>query len=350
MRNGDFFRQRAAEDRYVVKDFAPANRLVMAAGYPGEGKSIVDQAMLYSVTYGAPFANIFPTVPGNVMFLDSENRWDILQKRCQKIIRGLEMDDYRKQGEVDFQHYSGFLFDDRSTWGPILREIDILRPSIVSVDHLLCFHRHNENSSKEMKLVKQGIDEVMARQNSTLYINHHFNKADIKGSFMKRLRGSTAIYADTDIAFEVRALSRKRVGNSIRLEKVGLIFQPRKDITPTPVRLRIDEGDDWLRVAYDGDYEPVDDPRMDYLAHKLYHDIFLQCSGEWQVDEVKRYIGGYANVDEVRTCLQFLEHNLRLITSERKGRGGGFHYSLSNPSGEQVLSCPWCNNDFRMPD
>lgn len=348
MRSEEFFRSRPEEASYVVEDIVPNNRLIIAAGYPGEGKSIVGQAILYSVAYGAPFAGIFPTVAGNVMFLDAENRWDILKHRCQKIIRGLEVDGYHRIGDVDFQHYTGFLFDDRSTWGPTFREIDALQPSIISVDHLLCFHHQNENNSDKMKLVKQGIDELMARRNSTLYINHHFNKTDISGSFRKRLRGSTAILADADTAFEVRALSRKRVGDNIRLEKVGLIFQAKKDITPAPIRLRIDEGDGWIKVVYDGDYEPVDDPRVDDLAHKLYHGIFLQDGSEFTVDDVKRHIGGYAKDEEIRYCLRFMEHNLKLLTSERRRRGGGFHYRLHNPSDAEYLVCPWCNERFRV--
>lgn len=326
----------------------PANRLVLAAAYPGEGKSLIEEVMLYSIAYGAPFAAKYDVTPGHVMFIDSENRRDILASRCLKIIKGLEMNGYSKKRDVDFQHYSGFLLDNKSTWPAILNEVDAIKPSIIVLDHLRCFHNQTENDSDSMKKVTDALEKLMAQQNSTVYVNHHFNKTDQKGTFLKRLRGTSALLAITDTAFEVRALSRKTIGDTVHLEKVGMIFQPRKDLTPKPIRLKIEEGDDWLTMKYDGDYQPVDDPRLDDLAHRFYHHVFLEQGGIWCVNDVRDEISGYAKDDEIRGTLRYMEETLNLITSIRKGLGGGFNYSINNPSGATKLECPWCKQSFAV--
>jgi len=347
MKNGQFLTQTLTHrSNYIVDGLIASNRLNLWASPPGEGKSIVAGALGYSVAYGAPFLNM-PVDCGNVMFIDSENRYDILKSRAIKIKNGLAIDGYKMKGKVDFQHYSGFLLDNNSTWPAIEAEIKAIEPSLIILDHLACFHHQNEDREDKMKIVTDAIEKVMTIKDSSVLVLHHFNKLDI-GSFFKRLRGSSALYAKSDAACEVRTLSV----NQGRLEKVGLIPQPRKDITSAPIRVRIDEGkddegEDWLKLVYDGTYKPLDDPRTDDLAHKLYH-VFLGPNAEQlTVKAVLAIVERYAPDPEVRAGLRLLEHGKGLITSERKGLGGGFHYTLTpNTTGHKYMECPWCNKRY----
>lgn len=342
MRNGCFLKQTAHSSQadYIVEGLIPANRLNIWASIPGEGKSLVAEALLYHIAYGVPFLGM-KVNSGSVMLIDSENRKDILVSRLNRIKEGLKRDGYNMQGEVDIQHYSGLLLDDKTTWHDIVCEIAELRPSLIVIDHLAAFHHQNENREDQMKKVTAAIEILMSLTGSSVLILHHFNKQD-SGTFFKKLRGSSALYAISDAACEVRTLSKTEDG---RLEKVGLIPQARKEITLSPIRIKIEEENDWLKLVYDGTYKPMEDPKMDFLTHKFYH-IFLEGQTEKSIKQIIRISAGFASDADIRSCHRFLEHNLGLITSERKGKGGGFYYRLCYPSSAEYIDCPWCNQRF----
>jgi len=327
----------------LVDTLFKTNRQVLSGAYPGEGKSIFGHFLSYCIAYEAPFADIFGVTPGNVLIIDAENEWDVQEERASKIKRGLEMDGYTKKHKIWWEPHPKFLLEDDTTWQPILDIIDDLKPIMILLDHLRAFHLLNEDKSNSMTKVNGGLLILQTRQGSALFINHHLNKKDIRGKFRDRLRGSSAILANSDIAIEVRALSRKRIGDKDYLEKFGIIFQPRQELTPSPMMLRIEEGTDYMKLHYEGDYHPVDDPRIDDLAHRFYH-LFINPGVEkvLTVNMVRKKIQGYCSDTELRLCLRFLEYNRGLITANRKGLGGGFHYRLTTTSG----LCPWCRQNY----
>jgi len=237
MRNGHFLTRTRQSNTYIVDKLLAPNRLSLWGSCPGEGKSLCAGALGYAIPYEANFLNMGVTL-GNVMFIDSENRLDILQSRALNIKKGYEKDGYSMKGDVDFQHYSGFLLDDKSTWQKIEQEIRGLSPSLIILDHLACFHHQDEDRETSMKRVTTALEELMGVSNSSILVLHHFNKSD--GTFFKRLRGSSALYAKTDVACEIRALST----NNGRLETIGFIPQARKEITPDSLRIKVEEGTD----------------------------------------------------------------------------------------------------------
>ena len=331
MRNGDFLTKTPTSPTTgIVGSLVQPNRLGLWASIPGEGKSLLAEAMLYHIAYGAPFLDMKVTV-GNVMIIDSENRYDVLTSRIKKIKQGLEDAGYKKQGEIDIQHYSGLFLDDKtkSTWADVANEILAVNPSLILIDHLAAFHRQDENSESQMKKVTAGIEELMQIRGSSILVLHHFNKNDNR-TFFKRLRGSSALYATSDTACEVRTLSL----NNGMLEKVGLIPQPRKDITPSPIRAKIEEGDNWLRVVSDGTYKPVEDPRMDRISHDIFHLFLNAPASELSVDDVHDNLAGYASDTEIRNVLRDCDKQGLLIMTPRQSNKFCYRYA--------GVPCPWC--------
>lgn len=329
MRNGDFLAKTlTSPTASIVSSLVQPNRSALWASIPGEGKSLVALALSYHIPYGAPFLDMEVTI-GNVMIMDSENRLDVLQSRIKKIKKGLEDDGYRKQAEIDIQHYSGFFLDDKSTWAAIRYAILAVNPSLILIDHLAAFHHQDENSESQMKKVTTGIEELMAITGSSVLVLHHFNKNDNR-TFFKRLRGSSALYAKADAGCEVRSLSL----SSGKLEKVGLIPQPKKDITPSPIRAKIEEGDSWMRLVYDGTYKPVEDPRLDKITHEILH-IFLNApTDEYSVLDVKDILAGYASETEIRNVLRDCEKQGLLRMTPRQSNKFCYIYA--------GVPCPWC--------
>lgn len=328
MRNGDFLSKGSSNPLGMVGSLLQPNRFGLWASIPGEGKSLVALALLYHIPYGAPFLNQKVTI-GNVMIMDSENRLDVLQSRIRKIKKGLELDGYRKQGEIDIQHYSSFFLDDKSTWTAVRYDILAVNPSLILIDHLAAFHRQDENSESQMKKVTTGIEDLMKIAGSSVLVLHHFNKKD-NGTFFKRLRGSSALYAKADAGCEVRSLSL----NNGKLEKVGLIPQPKKDITPSPIRAKIEEGDSWLKVVYDGTYQPVEDPRLDRISHDIFHLFLNAPASELSVDDVKDMLAGYASDTEIRNVLRDCDKQGLLIMTPRQSNKFCYKYA--------GVPCPWC--------
>jgi len=342
MKNGDFITETThdSETDYIVERLIASNRLNLWASTPGEGKSLISEALGYHIAYGAPFLGM-KVKAGSVILIDSENRRDILVSRLKRIKEGLKLDGYSMMGEFDIQHYRGLLLDDKATWRDTVNQIKALHPSLIIFDHLAAFHHQNENKEDQMKMVTTAIEALMSLTGSSVLVLHHFNKQD-SGSFFRKLRGSSALYAICDAACEVRTLSKTEDG---RLEKIGLIPQARKDITPSPIRIKVEEGEDWLKLTYDGTFKPMDDPKMDLLLHKFYH-LFLEDQTEKTVKQIINASAGFASDTELRESLRFMERERRLITSERKGKGGGFHYRLQVLSGTTYIDCPWCNKRF----
>jgi len=343
MKSEDFIKEAMAKSTGdpIVDGLIGPNRLSIWASPPGEGKSLIAESLCHHIAYGAPFLGMKVNA-GPVMIIDSENRKDVLVSRIKKIREGLRLEGHTEKALIDIQHYSGFMLDDKATWHDIVCDIGVNKPSLILFDHLAVFHHQDEDREKQMKNVTAAFELLMSIAGGrSVLVLHHFNKKE-SGTFFKRLRGSSALYAICDAACEVRTLSKTEDG---RLEKVGLIPQARKDITPSPMRIKIEEGDNWLKLVYDGTYKPMDDPKMDLLLHKFYH-LFLEDQTEKTVKQIINASAGFASDTELRESLRFMERERGLITSERKGKGGGFHYRLQVPPDATYIDCLWCNQRY----
>jgi len=240
------------------------------------------------------------------------------------------MDDgYRKITKVDIQHYPYFKLDDKGTWPEIVDVIRDIKPGIITLDHLLCFHDQDENSSRGMERVARGMLNLVDVSGSTVFVSHHFGKK-VSGTFYQRLRGSGVIYARSEAAFEVRALSHK----GGKLESFGLIPQPRKEKLCSPIRVVLEEDDECIRLKHNGDYQPVDDPVLDRIAHMIAH-IFLKEPEERTVEEVKLILAGMSSDPETREALRTLEKK-GVVKTKRSGSSHKYVYTLD------AAVCPWC--------
>jgi len=75
MKNGDFLSQVSSSSSavFIVEGLIGENRMSIWASPPGEGKSLLAEALCYHVAYGAPFLGM-NVKAGPVMIIDSENR------------------------------------------------------------------------------------------------------------------------------------------------------------------------------------------------------------------------------------------------------------------------------------
>lgn len=332
MRNGEFLKYDPLKDQinnHLIDELIPSGQIVLAAGLPGEGKSFFTLGVAYYIAYGACFLEKNVS-KGPVLILDSENPKKVLTERIEKIKRGLENDGYSNAAEVDIQHYSGFMLDNKVTWTEIEKVIRDIKPVLITMDHQRCFHDQDENSSRGMEKVANAELDLLNICGSTVFVSHHFNKRE-SGSFYQRLRGSGVIYARSEAAFEIRALKHK----GGRLESFGIIPQPRKEKLTLPIRVVLEETEEFIRFRNGGNYDPVGDPVLDDVSHKAAH-IFIFDKKESTVNEIKEILAGMASDKEIRDSLRILEQK-GIVEAKRSGSSHKFVYA---PKSSFV--CPWC--------
>jgi hypothetical protein len=331
MRNGDFLKLNPSKKDDLIEDIIPYKKIVLSAGLPGDGKTFLNLGVAYHIACGADFLNKKVNA-GSVLIIDSENPEDDIKSRIRRIKKALKDDGYSMKGEVEIQHYSEFLLDNKATWTEIVKIMNDIKPALITLDHLNCFHNRNENSSREMEGIARRILELVNICGSTVHILHHFNKNS--GSFIKRLRGSTVIYARSEAAYEIRALSHKGGG----LESFGIIPQPRKEKIIKPIRIILEEDKEHLRLKHGGDYEPIDDPELDMLSHMIAHS-FLRDKEMRTVNEVKNIMAGMGSDKEIRDALRMLDKK-GVVDITTRGKNHEFVYRL------KVNTCPWCKRVF----
>lgn len=331
MKNGEFLKYDPLKDKnnnHLIDELIPSGQIVLAAGLPGEGKSFFTLGMAYHIAYGAPFLGR-NSIKGPVLIIDAENPRMVLVSRINKIKKGLEDDGFNQGEKIDIEHYSGFKFDNRSTWTDIEKVIQDIKPVLITIDHLRCFHDQDENSSSGMEKVAKAILDFLNICGSTVLISHHFNKRQ-SGTFYQRLRGSSVIYARSEVAFEIRALER----STGRLESFGIIPQPRKEKLTSPIRVVLEETGTSIRFKYDGIYNPVDDPILDNLSHLVAHE-FIGKKTEQTVNEIKGILAGMGSDKETREALRILAQ--KGIVEVKKS--GSQHKYVYVPKSN---GCPWC--------
>jgi len=333
-RNGEFLTQSCTdpEAEYLVEGLIPRGQIILIAALPGEGKSHIVLNLVYHIAYGALFLGR-RTRMGGVQILDNDNPRDVIVKRIRKTKNAIEGEGYNVHAEVDIQHYSGLRLDAKDktvgAWAELRNVSHEIRPAVILIDNLAAFHSQDENRANEMRRVVDGIETLRDLCESSVVVVHHFNKGN--GSFIKRLRGSTVLYAASEVAWEIRTLSRR----DGRLESLGVIPQPRKGVTPLPFRVVVEDSNDSLRLRHDGEYRPVEDPALDKLGHMIFH-IFLRDNIDRTVNDVKKVLSGMGSDSEIREALRQLDRMEALRVQREKSKSHRYVYSL------RATECPWC--------
>jgi len=232
--------------------------------------------------------------------------------------------------------------DDEGTWVDVEQDIRDYQPALIIYDHLLCFHHQDEHKSKKISMVFDLIEELNNICGSVSLVCYHLKKDD-RCSFYSRFCGAGAIYAKTDVATEVVAIV---VTPRIGLKKVGIISAARKDILQSVEVVALEHGDKFLKFRHDRYFTPVEDVELDMLAHKLFHVVMDNHPKEVSTEEVIEATEKYASEKDIRSALKYLEHTRGLITSDRRGKGGMFHFLVFTvilqqlfPSGEGIDLC-----------
>lgn len=219
-----FLTKPAIVQPYIVgRGVLPVGGKCILAGSPKANKSFVALNLMLDLVRGrrlfdASYKNGAPVLPVNkswrVLYLEQELGEQGLLER----LRGKEghpgLTTQIEPTGLEFYvepKDTAMRLDTAEGRDYINQVVGAIKPDVLVMDPLAKFNLSNENDSQEMGAVLRVCDHIVEDHGCAIIIIHHIGKMDPDPSKQKRggdrLRGSSAIFADTDTLIEVTRLS-----------------------------------------------------------------------------------------------------------------------------------------------
>jgi RecA-family ATPase len=200
IRAGEILTKEFPEEEWLVEDIVPLPSIVALSGMPGHGKTFVTIHIAMCVARGLPVFGRFASRQAPVLVISEEDYPNHLQGRFKSL--GLTEDE-----QITYLSQAGFKSDNKENIDQI---IDIVREGkfkLVIVDSLRRVHDQDENDSRGMARVAEGLKRIAKEGVAVLYIHHHRKPEEHKlNNPTVSLRGSTEIQAAVENHF---ALEKK---------------------------------------------------------------------------------------------------------------------------------------------
>ncbi len=197
---GDILKREFPEDEWLVDDLLALPSINAISGMPGHGKTFVTIHIAQCVAKGLPVFGKFPSKQARVLIISEEDYPKHLQKRFQSL--GMTEND-----AVTYLSLAGFKADNPKHVDEIIEIVRDGKYKLVILDSLRRIHDQDENDSRGMAKVAEGLKRIAKEGIALLYTHHHRKQEGFKPSnATESLRGSTEIQAAVENHF---ALERK---------------------------------------------------------------------------------------------------------------------------------------------
>lgn len=201
----------------ISRGILPVKGKMIIAGPPKANKSFValnialDMA-LGQCLFGAKYKNgtpVFPvTKPCRVLYIEQELGENGLKDRMRALLLANGLDPSLLEFYVKTKDMS-MRCDTPEGRAAISAEIAAVKPDCTFLDPMAKFHLSDENSAQHMGAVMRIGDRWIEEHHTALVWIHHIGKENAEHPKRggDRLRGSSAIFADTDTLMEVKRKS-----------------------------------------------------------------------------------------------------------------------------------------------
>jgi RecA-family ATPase len=273
---------------FIVPDFLMKSGLTILGGDSGSGKTMVALNLGICCATGTSFLGREISEKYSVLYIDEENRLEILKERATKLENSLGVsakDNFHLTAQEDF-----ILQDDNDSYTKVSTEkiyklLEEYKPNIIFFDSLVRFMTGDENSVRDVRKLFLPFKKFMNDFKCCLVAIHHTKKS---GSNNRKsdLRGSTDILNMADIVF---LFSKGKEKNSITQVKNRVAPQLEKEI-----KFRLAFENDTLQVLWMGEKrEPdlIEKCQRDILQHlqDCYDDNFLYNKTNFKSFISKKY-------------------------------------------------------------
>jgi hypothetical protein len=197
---GDILKQEFPDEEWLVEDILPLPSVNALSGMPGHGKTFVTIHIAQCVAKGLPIFGKFPSKAAPVLIISEEDYPKHLKKRFESLA-------ITENDAITYLSLAGFKADNPKHIDEIA---DIVREGkfkLVIIDCLRRVHDQDENDSRGMAKVAEGLRRIAKEGVAVLYTHHHRKQEDFKpNNPTVSLRGSTEIQAAIENHF---ALEKK---------------------------------------------------------------------------------------------------------------------------------------------
>ena len=240
----DFLAQEEQEPPCIIEGLVPTGAVVLLAGKPKLGKSLLGLNAALCVSAGAKWLGEFTTSPGPVIICALEDRPSLVRKRLRAMAGALG------SGEV-YVRCGGLHLDRPEDVEALSNEITKLRPVLVVIDPLIELHRGDENDARAMADAISPLRDLARRHECAFLIVHHRRKSP--GPVGDTVRGSSAIFGAVDGVIVVRELGE--ADSSLEPAPLARLLEAQlRDGPPLdPFQISLDAGT--LCFAYEGTFQ-----------------------------------------------------------------------------------------------
>src|SRR3972149_5248403 len=195
------------EPQWIVHSMLPRGQLVVLAGEPGVGKSILCYHLALTVALGREFLG-FPTVATTVLYFDQENSLPDFFRYCQWIWRGLGSPPIASlEPHLRLEHLSL-----SANWQLNLERISKeFHPGLIIIDTASpAFHVEDENDNSEAgKIIEhlRRVQAVSANETPTPTLKHERQRDEVNPR--RTIRGAKSWLGAVDaVVYHTRRAGR----------------------------------------------------------------------------------------------------------------------------------------------
>lgn len=191
----------AAEVPWIIQGWLAARDVVLLAGEPGAGKSLIGLELAIALATGQPFLGTIPVqAPQRVLYIDEEQNTALGVRRLKRALTGHQAP---TDAPLLYLAENGYNFDSATT-GPLLEnQISDFNPDIVIGDTLIRLHQRNENDNSNMSDLFVSKIRRLVNVHRTAFVGlHHYSKpSKDRPEAQHRVRGATDILAMADLVW-----------------------------------------------------------------------------------------------------------------------------------------------------
>ncbi len=230
------------KEEWLIDKLFPLDTISVISGSPSNFKTWITMAIANSLVSGSLFLNKFEVLKSSVLFVDEENNLRTIQKRGRAF--GINADD---NFQIHYLNQIGFKIDKEEDLNHLIEVVKQKNIKLVIFDSLVRIHRGEENSSRDMAKVLEGLQKIRVTGTSIIFTHHHRKESSGYNNPSQSLRGSSDILAGVDVHIAVKL---DKPNSCLYLEQTKL----RQDEAVPSFKVKISKNENGLmELSYDGE-------------------------------------------------------------------------------------------------
>lgn len=230
--------------RYIVDKIILERGITILGGEPGEGKSLLALDLAISISTGSDFLG-YKTTESPVFYIDEENDLSLIKTRSKRLFNGKNKKIEINNNLIIYNFNNLIISNNKNnlvTIHDLIPDIEKFRPKLLIFDSLVRFIEGDENSSNDMKLIKDILTPIILKYDLSVLLLHHQKKGS--NGHKSDLRGSGDIMAIASIILNSKKTNKEYIELTQTKNRVESEIEPFK--------IQIVDGDDSLKFINKG--------------------------------------------------------------------------------------------------